>query len=126
MAAAAAAPAQASIFTYTQTNGAVLTINTDTRTGTLIGNDINTSFTSDAFATFTGGALPTGMFTLSSLDGYRLINGQRFPDNPGTHMQKLIFGADGSVNLWSHWGPGTQYGDYVTTIAIDEVDSLID
>ena len=112
---AVAAPASAAIHTYRQTNGDLLTINTDTRTGTLVGANINTTFTSAAFATFTGGTNPTGTFALSSLDGYRLINGTRFPDNT-SHPQRLIFGTNGSTNLWSYWGTGSQFGDYVTRI----------
>ncbi len=109
------APASASVFTYNQNNGAVLTINTATRTGTLIGADINTTFTSPDFANFTGGRNPTGSFNLATLDGYRLINGQRFPDNT-SHPQRLIFGSNGSTNLWSFWGTGSQFGDYITRI----------
>lgn len=103
------------IYKYTQTNGAVLTINTATKTGTLVGRDINATFTSDAFATFTGGAQPTGEFVLSDLSGYRVINGRRYYDNP-SHQQKLIIGADGMTNLWSYWGTGTKYGDYISQI----------
>ena len=114
-AAIAAAPASATIYTYTQTNGAVLTINTATNTGTLIGRDINARFTSADFANFTGGENPTGMFALDNLDGYRIINGRRYSDNV-SHPQKLIIDANGRTNLWSYWGRGNQYGDYITRI----------
>ena len=110
------APASATIYTYTQTNGAVLTINNETNTGTLIGNDINSTFTSSDFANFTGGPNPTGSFNLDSLDGYRVIRGQRYGDNP-SHQQKLIISASGRTNLWSYWGNGARrYGDYITRI----------
>ena len=104
------------IYKYTQTNGAVLTINTATKTGTLVGRDINTTFTSDAFANFTGGAKPTGTFVLSNLDGYRIINGKRLYDNFTGHPQKLIISPNGLTNLWSYWGTGTRYGDYLSYI----------
>jgi len=50
VAAAAAAvtlsnPAAATIFTYSQTNGDILSINTVTNSGTLTGTNINASFT---------------------------------------------------------------------------------
>lgn len=111
----AAAPASATVYTYNQTNGDVLTINTQTNTGTLVGRRINTTFTSSDFSSFTGGAVPTGTFNLDSLDGYRIINGTRQPDN-ARHAQRLIFGDDGRTNLWSNWGPTGQYGDYITRI----------
>ena len=113
---ALAAPASASIYTYTQSNGAVLTINTQTGTGTLIGNDINSTFTSSDFTSFTGGPNPTGSFNLDSLDGYRVIGGRRHYDNPA-HQQKLIISASGRTNLWSYWGNSPRYGDYISHIS---------
>lgn len=106
--------AMAAVYTYTQTNGAVLTINTTTQTGTMIGPDINTTFTSPSFATFAGGANPNINYNLTSLTGYRKINGVNYAPNT-LHQQMLVISGT-SVNLWSYWGTGTQFGDYVTTI----------
>jgi len=113
--AALAAPANATTFTYHQSNGSVLTIDTATQTGTLIGRDINTRFTSSDFANFTGGANPRGTFNLDSLDGFRIINGRRIRDNT-SHPQRLTFGNNGRTNLWSYWGRNNRYGDYITRI----------
>ncbi|WP_379548208.1 hypothetical protein ACFCW2_03470 [Qipengyuania sp. DSG2-2] len=116
---AVAAPANATIFEYGMTDGSVLTINTDTSTGTWVGSDINAVFTSDDFATFTGGANPTFSSILTSLDGTRLINGQLVTDNPKnidtTHPQKLIGWGD-RFNLWAWWGDPIIGGDYVRSI----------
>jgi len=43
-------PAAATIFTYNQTNGDILSINTATNSGTLTGTNINASFTVPAAA----------------------------------------------------------------------------
>ncbi len=123
MAATAATPASAAIYEYTMTNGDVLTINTDTSSATFVGSRIDASMTSSGFATFTGGAIPVFSFVLDSLDGTRLINGQRVTDNPlhstTTHPQKLIsYGPsrNGRVNLWAWWGDPIIGGDYITYI----------
>lgn len=113
-----AAPAYAAIFTYNQTNGDVLTINTDTQTGTLVGANINTTFTSDGFATFTGGANPSGTFHLSSVTGTRTINGQTTTPFIG-HVEELIISSTGRTNLWTRWRTASGQaigGDYITTI----------
>ncbi|MFM9853569.1 MAG: PEP-CTERM sorting domain-containing protein [Sphingomonadaceae bacterium] len=112
---ALATPADAQIFTYTQTNGDVLTIDSGRGTGTLTGNNISANFTGQSLTGFTGGATPTGTFALTSVGGTRTINGTLLTSN-AIHPQQLIFGANGSTNLWTNWGAGGQYGDYVTTI----------
>lgn len=111
-----AVPASASIFEYQMTNGDLLTINTDTQTGTWVGDSIDTTFTSPDFADFTGGANPSFTTDLASLDGTRIIRGQTVTDNDSTHQQKLIFNGS-SVNLWSHWGDPITGGDYVRSIS---------
>lgn len=120
MASAMAAPASATIYEYTMSNGSVLAINTDTSSATFTGNNINTSMTSSSFATFAGGAMPVFSFVLDSLDGTRLINGQWITDNPlyatTTHPQKLISYGNTQVNLWAWWGDPIIGGDYITYI----------
>ncbi|NMW31714.1 PEP-CTERM sorting domain-containing protein [Altererythrobacter sp. RZ02] len=115
-----AVPASAAIFDYTMTNGDVLSINTDTSSATLKGAEIDAVMTSSSFATFTGGELPQFGFVLDSLDGTRLINGQRVTDNERdintTHPQKLYSYGNGRVNLWAWWGDPITGGDYITNI----------
>lgn len=111
----AAAPASATIFEYDMTNGDVLTIDTDTGTGTWVGSKIDAQFTGD-FSTFQGGENPSFMALLTSLDGTRTIGGVDYTDNPGSHPQKIKFMTDGRVNLWSHWGDPIRGGDYVKAI----------
>lgn len=114
---AVAAPASATIFEYEFTNGDVLTIDTDTQSGTWIGNRIDASFTSPDLAGFQGGETPNFMAILTSLDGTRIINGVATTDNDTTHAQKLVFNGTDRVNLWSHWGDPITGGDYVKTIS---------
>lgn len=109
-------PAAAALFTYTQTNGDILTIDNVAGSGSLKGAAIDTTFTSDGFKNFQGGANPGSlMYTLSSLDGTRTIGGVQYTDNT-SHTQKLIFSNSGRVNLWSYWGNPVRGGDYVTNI----------
>lgn len=112
---AMASPASAAIFTYTQTNGDVLTIDSTAQTGSMVGNNINVTFTSAAFANFDGGANPTGSYNLDSLDGTRIVRGIAYTDNP-SHQQILKFISNNRVNLWSWWGNPIVSGDYITTI----------
>ncbi|MEP3049832.1 MAG: PEP-CTERM sorting domain-containing protein [Erythrobacter sp.] len=110
-----ATPASASIFEYTFDNGDLLTIDTDTQTGTWVGNDINATFTSSDLANFQGGANPSFTAMLDSLDGTRVIRGNTIDasDNP-RHQEKLI--VDGNrFNLWANWGNPIVRGggDYV-------------
>jgi len=109
-------PASAALFTYTQTNGDILTINNSTNSGTLRGTNIDVTFTSDGFASFTGGANPGNLsFNLASLDGTRTVRGVVYNDNPA-HQQRLIFSRNGRTNLWSLWGNPSVAGDYITYI----------
>jgi len=112
---AAATPASATVYKYKQTNGDILQLNTATNSGTLIGNKINVNFKSNDIGSFTGGANPTAMFVLSDLQGYRVVNGRKYYDNP-SHTQKLKIKDSGRTNLWSYWGYPARYGDYITTI----------
>lgn len=114
-----AAPASATIFEYEFTDGDVLTIDTDSQTGSWVGDDINATFSSPDFASFAGGANPTFMTTLTSIDGTRLINGTWQPvSSDPRHPEKLLTRNDGSkFNLWATWGNPVVGGDYVRKIA---------
>ena len=110
-------PASAALYTYTQTNGDILTIDSTNNIGSLKGKNIDVTFTSTAFANFNGGAKPSGSFNLDSLDGTRTIRGTAYTDNP-SHQQVLKFLNDGKkVNLWSWWGNPIVAGDYITYVA---------
>ena len=101
---AAATPASASIFEYSFGNGDILTINTDTQTGTWVGDNIDATFTSADFATFEGGTSPTFTAMLSSIDGTRVIRGSREDVSTSPrHPEKLILTGD-RFNLWANWG----------------------
>jgi len=109
-------PASAALFTYTQTNGDILTIDSTTNSGSLKGTNIDVTFTSNDFASFTGGANPGNLtFVLATLDGTRTVGGIAYTDNP-SHTQKLIFSKNGRTNLWSWWGNPIIAGDYITYI----------
>lgn len=116
-----ATPAHADIFTYTMTNGSVLSIDNQSNSATFTGSNIDVSMISTDFASFTGGALPSFTAVLSSLDGTRLVNGNWITDNPhladSTHPQKLMMYTNGRVNLWAWWGNPIVAGDYITTVA---------
>jgi len=114
---AVSSPASAALYTYTQTNGDILTIDSANNIGSLKGTNIDVTFTSTAFANFNGGAKPTGMFNLDSLDGTRTVRGTAYTDNP-SHQQVLRFLNGGTkVNLWSWWGNPIVAGDYITYVA---------
>ncbi|MEP2990737.1 MAG: LPXTG cell wall anchor domain-containing protein [Parasphingorhabdus sp.] len=114
---AVSSPASAALFTYTQTNGDILTIDNTNNVGSLKGSNIDVTFTSTAFANFNGGAKPSGMFNLDSLDGTRTLRGTAYTDNP-SHQQVLKFLNGGTkVNLWSWWGNPIVAGDYITYVA---------
>lgn len=109
----AAAPASASIFEYTFSDGDVLTIDTDAETGTWVGNKIDATFSSTDFASFEGGANPTFTAVLDSINGTRIIRGnsETVSSDP-RHPEKLI--VDGNrFNLWANWGSPIVGGDYV-------------
>jgi hypothetical protein len=116
----AATPATAAIFEYDMTNGDVLTINTDTQTGTWTGDKIDVTFESADFATFEGGANPSFMFTLSDMTGTRNIRGTDYTPTRenGTRFHPWMMKTtnDGRINLWSWWGDPVIAGDYVRGI----------
>ncbi len=129
---AASAPASATIFEYTMTNGDVLAINTANGTGSWTGEAIKTSFTGD-FSSFTGGANPSFKFTLGSLTGTRKINGKTFtPTNVNgskSHPYMLKTQGQNKVNLWAWWtNPHSSkiFGDYVKTIGEYKVYPPVD
>ena len=110
-------PASAALYTYTQTNGDILTIDSTNKSGSIKGSTIDVTFTSSAFSNFNGGAKPSGMFNLDTLDGTRTVRGKTYTDNP-SHQQVLKFLNGGSkVNLWSWWGNPIVAGDYITYVA---------
>lgn len=110
-------PASAALFTYTQTNGDILTIDSTKNSGSIKGSNIDVTFTSTAFSNFKGGAKPSGMFNLDTLDGTRTVRGTAYTDNP-SHQQVLKFLNGGTkVNLWSWWGNPIVAGDYITYVA---------
>jgi hypothetical protein len=114
---AIATPASADLFTYTQTNGDILTVDTHNNRGSLVGRNINATFTGD-FSGFTGGSRPTGRFALDSVSGTRQFNGVSATPNP-QHQQFLIFGQRGNsrrTNLWTNWGDPVIGGDYISFI----------
>lgn len=96
---AAAIPANATIYTYRQADNNVLTINTATGTGTLVGAGINLSFTSAAFRTFTGGAAPSGTFAIDTIQGTRVVNGVT-TTAVDVDRERLTFQTNGSTSLW--------------------------
>lgn len=117
---AVAAPASAAIFEYEMTNGDVLTIDTDAGTGTMVGNNIDASFTGD-FSSFQGGENPSFMLTLTSLTGTRDARGQTglAPtqcNGSRCHPWMLKSNGNGRFNLWSWWGNPVGAGDYVTRV----------
>lgn len=108
-----AAPASASIFEYTFSGGDVLTINTDTKSGTWTGSNIDASFTSSDFANFQGGANPSFMAVLDSINGTRIIGGKTAAvSSDPRHPEKLIIGGN-RFNLWANWGNPIVGGDYI-------------
>ncbi len=111
---ATATPAYADLFSYTQTNGDVLTIDTRNNSGTIIGQNISASFDGD-FSNFAGSANPTGKFLIDNLQGTRNVRGVSVQPNP-QRQQSIIFGAGGRTNLWSSWGDPVIGGDYITYI----------
>lgn len=114
---AVSSPASAALYSYTQTNGDILTIDSTNNNGSLKGSNIDVTFTSTAFANFNGGAKPSGMFNLDTLDGTRTVRGTAYSDNP-SHQQVLKFLNGGTkVNLWSWWGNPIVAGDYITYVA---------
>ena len=116
-----AAPASATIFEYEMTNGDILTIDTESKSGTWKGRRIDVQFAGDDLANFPGGATPRFSHILTSMTGTRTIrrvdytptrvNGTRY------HPWVIKDAGAGSINLWSWWGDPVIAGDYVKTIA---------
>ena len=116
-----AAPASATIFEYEMTNGDLLTINTDTQSGTWIGRNIDVAFEGAGLANFAGGANPSFSYTLSSMTGTRTIRGVDYTPTTRNgwryHPWMIKTNWDGRINLWSWWGDPVIAGDYVRGIA---------
>ncbi|WP_156423828.1 PEP-CTERM sorting domain-containing protein [Erythrobacter sp. YT30] len=102
----AAAPASATIFEYQLKGGDVLTINTDTQTGTWVGTNVNATFESPDFASFQGGAIPSLSATLTSISGTRIFKGATVtPSVDPNHPAMLNTRNEGRIwNLWVNWG----------------------
>lgn len=117
----AAAPASATIFEYDMSDGDILTINTDTGTGTWIGDDMNVAFAGDELKSFQGGDNPSFMFTLSSMTGTRTIHGVDYTptrqNGSRFHPWMLKTASNNRINLWSWWGNPVVAGDYVRGIS---------
>lgn len=111
---ATANPAFADIFSYSQTNGDVLTIDTQNNRGSIVGASINATFDGD-FSNFTGGANPTGTFYIDNLQGTRNVNGVSAQPS-AQRQQSIMFNPNGDINLWSTWGDPVIGGDYITHI----------
>ena len=112
----AAAPASAAIFEYHLEGGGnhVLTINTDTQTGSLTGNVVNATFASPDFADFEGGETPELAAMLTEISGTRLVRGNlvEVSSNP-RHPEKLLAEQNGTRwNLWANWGDPIVAGDF--------------
>ena len=126
VAAALASPASAAIYNYNMSNGAVMTINTATASGSMIGSGIDATFSGAGLASFAGGFNLPSFMTNISIDpsSTRVVGGVTYSPNTN-HQQMLETGAaaGGSnvVNLWSYWGlpacPSCSnlLGDYLVT-----------
>ncbi len=116
----AAAPASAAIFEYEMTNGDVMTIDTDAKTGTWVGNNIDVAFAGEELGAFQGGENPSFSFTLSEMTGTRNIRGTDYTpttvNGNRTHPWMLKTNRDGRINLWSWWGDPVIAGDYVKKV----------
>ena len=118
-------PASAAVYTYNTSRGSVLTIDTVAMTGSMIGADINATFSGAGLATFAGGFnLPSFMTNIAiNPTSWRTVAGVTYIPNTN-HQQMLETGAaaggTNAINLWSYWGtaacPSCNYqGDYVDT-----------
>jgi len=122
----------AAVYTYTESTGDVLTINTTSGTGTLVGPTGNVSFSGN-FSSFTGGATPnlSGMNITITPTSY-LNYGNQYNTNTyiapqtgvkytliaptSTHPDMLTI-TNGSVMLWAEWqgNNGIILGDQTST-----------
>ena len=79
---ASAGTANADVFKYTMENGDALSLDTATGSGTLVGSNINVSFSAPEISTFKGGLAPVMQtFTFTSLSGTQTVKGQTFVAN---------------------------------------------
>lgn len=112
----ASSSAYATVHSYNLNHGNVLTINTATGEGSLVGNRINANFTGD-FSSFTGGENPANLsFPIESIEGTRIIGGNTLnvtDQSIADHPYSLNFTDSGEVNLWARWGGGNKYGDFI-------------
>lgn len=117
----AAAPASATIYEYEMTNGDILTIDTEKKSGTWKGRKIDVQFAGDDLANFPGGATPTFSHTLTSMTGTRTIWGKDFTptriNGSRYHDWMMKSASRNRINLWSWWGDPVIAGDYVKYIA---------
>ena len=117
---AVAAPASAAIFEYEFTNGDVMTIDTETATGTFKGDKIDVEFAGADLANFQGGASPSFSATLTSMTGTRTIRGVDYTPTRTNgnryHPWMLKSASNDRINLWSWWGDPVIAGDYVKKI----------
>jgi hypothetical protein len=117
LAAVSAAPASATFYNYTMSNGDLLTIDSAAGTGTWKGDTIDTSFSSADFKSFTGGqSLTNYMVDLNSIGGYITLNGvnEEFSLTPA-HMPMLKLNGTTAI-LWATWGTPPVGGDYVKSV----------
>nr|WP_298931172.1 PEP-CTERM sorting domain-containing protein [uncultured Erythrobacter sp.] len=116
-----ATPASAAIFEYVMSDGDILTIDTETQTGTWTGDDMDVTFTSPDFANFQGGDSPSFSYTLTDMTGTRTIRGTDYTptreNGDRFHPWMMKTTSDGRINLWSWWGDPVVAGDYVRGIA---------
>ncbi len=117
-------PASATIYTYTVNDDEVFKIDTVAKTGSFQGSvltrDSNVIFSSESFASFTGGLNPTFTGILNSISGYYMVNGNSRFDlvngnlaNLGAGVPRLIF-SNGAVGLFGTvWrnANGATFGD---------------
>lgn len=114
----ASSTAYATVHSYSLNNGSNLTINSLTGQGSIVGSDINATFTGD-FSGFTGGENPSSIsIPIDNLHGTRVVHGRTIPatdESVADHPYSLNFSGNGDLNLWARWGGGNQYGDYIAT-----------
>lgn len=116
---AASSSAYADVYSYTESGGtglsiadvgaapgqapyaATLTVDTSAGTGSLVGNDVNVSFSGD-FSGFTGGSSPSNMYNISILPGSSVTYQGNSYSETGGHQDMLTF-LGTSINLWARW-----------------------
>ena len=100
-----AGTASATVYTYTTSVGAVITLNTATNSGTIVGGGINAQFTAN-LASFTGNIGYLGTPTdipMTSLTGTRTVGGVVYTAND-TIKWNGVMGPTISLNeIWAAW-----------------------